>query len=85
MLCGGGRYGELEQEPAAASTTDWDVLKDGYVMKEQQLVHLRWTGRRRTWEEEEEEGEEERDSSSLEDSHSSSDCLYDPEVTIYHS
>ena len=79
MLCGGG-HGELEQGPAATTTPDWDILKDGYIMKRaaagSSLLNR---------EEEEEEEEGERDSSSLEDSHSSSDCLYDLEDTIYHS
>ena len=50
----------MEQGPAAASTTDWDVLKNGYIMKRAAAGSsmLDW--------EEEEEGEGERDSGSLE-------------------
>ena len=79
MLCGGG-HGELEQGPAATTTPDWDILKDGYIMKRAAAGSSLLD-----WEEEEEEEEGERDSSSLEDSHSSSDCLYDLEDTICHS
>ena len=53
MLSGGSQ----EEGPATTAPTDWDVLKDGYIMKSGSSM-LDW----------EEEGEGERDSSSLEDS-----------------
>ena len=54
MLSGHG-HGELKQGPAATTTPDWDVLKNGYIMKRAAAGSsmLDW--------EEEEEGEGERD------------------------
>ena len=59
MLCGGG-HGELEQGSAATTAPDWDILKDGYIMK-RAAVGLSMLD----WEEEEEEEEGERETPAL--------------------